>query len=132
MIRIVWTNGCFDVLHRGHFEMLQYAKSFGEYLIVGIDSDEKVKKDKGADRPYNNFEDRKFALKSIKHVDDVVKFDTPEQLELIIKSIAPSTMIVGSDWKGKPIVGSRYAGDVKYFERISGYSTTNILDGIKK
>jgi len=112
--------------------MLQYAKSFGEYLIVGIDSDEKVKKDKGTNRPYNNFEDRKYALKSIKYVDEVVKFDNPRQLELIIKSVSPSVMVVGSDWKGKPVVGSQYAADVKYFERISGYSTTNILDGIKK
>jgi cytidyltransferase-like protein len=60
-MKLVWVNGCFDVLHRGHFEMLKYA-SLGDYLMVGIDSDQKVKKDKGADRPFNNADDRKFAL----------------------------------------------------------------------
>ena len=58
---IVWTNGCFDILHRGHFEMFKYAKSLGDELIVGIDSDDKVRKDKGPNRPFNNVEDRKFA-----------------------------------------------------------------------
>jgi rfaE bifunctional protein nucleotidyltransferase chain/domain len=132
MIKVVWTNGCFDILHRGHFEMLEYAKSLGDYLVVGIDTDQKVKQDKGPARPYNNSEDRKFALKSTKYVDEVVKFSTAAQLEMIIKSVSPSIMVVGSDWKGKPIIGSQHVDKVEYFERIEGYSTTNILDGIKR
>lgn len=124
----VWTNGCFDILHRGHFEMLAYAKSLGNYLVVGIDSDQKVRAAKGANRPYNTVEDRKYALKSIKHVDEVVVFDSASQLETIIRSIAPHTMVIGSDWKGKEIIGERFCDELKFFERIGDYSTTNILE----
>ena len=132
MIKVIWTNGCFDVLHRGHFEMLEYAKSLGDYLVVGIDTDDKVKQDKGPGRPYNNCEDRKFALKSTKYVDEVVKFNSAKQLEMIIKSISPSVIVVGSDWKGKPVIGAQHVTKVEYFDRVDGYSTTNILDGIKR
>ena len=128
MIKTVWTNGCFDILHRGHFEMLAYAKSLGNYLVVGIDSDQKVRAAKGANRPYNTVEDRKYALKSIKHVDEVVVFDSASQLETIIRSIAPHTMVIGSDWKGKEIIGERFCDELKFFERIGDYSTTNILE----
>ena len=128
MIKIVWTNGCFDILHRGHFEMLEYAKSLGDYLIVGIDSDEKVTKDKGPSRPYNTTQDRKYALKSIKHVDEVVIFNSAEQLETIIRSISPHIMVVGSDWKGKTVVGDSHCGELKFFDRVGDYSTTKILE----
>tara|TARA_A100001515_G_scaffold143385_1_gene144360 strand:- start:248 stop:643 length:396 start_codon:yes stop_codon:yes gene_type:complete len=128
MTQVVWTNGCFDVLHRGHVEMLQYAKSLGDYLIVGIDSDDKVAKDKGPKRPYNTYEDRKFLLKALKPVDEVVKFDSPEQLETIIRSVSPHFMVIGSDWKGKPVIGEKFCGELKFFDRIDNYSTTNILE----
>ena len=98
MVR-VWTNGCFDVLHRGHLEMLKYAKSLGDYLIVGIDSDAKVKKDKGEQRPHNCVEDRKFALQCISYVDTVVVFDSTEALSQTIKAINPAIMVIGSDWE---------------------------------
>jgi|TARA_R110000824_G_scaffold379092_1_gene570921 D-beta-D-heptose 7-phosphate kinase/D-beta-D-heptose 1-phosphate adenosyltransferase len=127
----VWTNGCFDVLHRGHFEMLKHAKSLGDYLIVGIDSDQKVKKDKGNDRPYNSTEDRKFALESIKYVDTVVVFDSRTGLEQVIKSISPDIMVIGSDWKDKEVVGKEYTQKLCFFDRIERYSTTKILKGIK-
>ena len=128
MIQVVWTNGCFDVLHRGHVEMLQYAKSLGDYLIVGIDSDDKVAKDKGPKRPYNTYEDRKFLLKALKPVDEVVKFDSPDQLETIIRSVSPHFMVIGSDWEGKPVIGEKFCGELKFFDRIDNYSTTNILE----
>lgn len=108
--------------------MLKYAKSLGDYLIVGIDSDEKVRSDKGADRPFNNVADRKFALKSTKYVDEVVIFNSAQQLETIIRSIAPHFMVVGSDWKGKSVVGGKFCGELKFFERIGDYSTTKILE----
>ena len=127
----VWTNGCFDVLHRGHFEMLKHAKTLGDYLIVGIDSDEKVKKDKGNDRPFNSADDRKFALESIRHVDKVLIFNSRAGLQHLIKLLEPDYMVIGSDWKGKEIVGGEYCTELKFFDRIDGYSTTNILNGIK-
>ena len=70
--KIIWTNGCFDVLHRGHIELFKYAKSLGTKLYVGIDSDEKIKKDKGNSRPINSVKDRKFILESIKYIEKVI------------------------------------------------------------
>jgi D-beta-D-heptose 7-phosphate kinase/D-beta-D-heptose 1-phosphate adenosyltransferase len=111
--------------------MLKHAKSLGDYLIVGIDSDQKVKKDKGNDRPYNSVEDRKFALESIKYVDTVIVFDSTEDLSQIIKSISPDVMVIGSDWKDKTVIGEEYTQKLCFFDRIERYSTTKILEGIK-
>ena len=130
-MRKVWTNGCFDILHRGHLEMFQYAKSLGDYLIVGIDSDEKVKSDKGPERPYNCLDDRKFMLESIKFIDEVVVFNSPEELESLIKLNQPDTMVIGSDWKGKKVVGQQHTKELMFFDRIGSYSTTNILENKK-
>jgi rfaE bifunctional protein nucleotidyltransferase chain/domain len=130
-MKLVWINGCFDILHRGHFEMFKYAKSLGDLLVVGIDADNKVKNDKGPDRPYNCAEDRKFALECVRYINEVMIFHTRQELELMIEGLKPDIMIVGSDWKGKEVVGQKYAKELKFFERVGGYSTTNILDNIK-
>lgn len=127
-MKVVWTNGCFDVLHRGHFEMLQYAKSLGDKLVVGIDTDKKVKIDKGSTRPFNHQEDRKFALECIRYVDEVVLFNSPQELELLIKTYSPDVMVIGSDWKDKPVVGQQHAKKLMFFDRIGNYSTTKILE----
>jgi len=127
----IWTNGCFDILHRGHFEMLKYAKSLGDYLFVGIDSDSKVRGDKGTDRPYNCAADRKFALESIRYVDKVVVFNSKGELESLIKNILPTYMVIGSDWKDKEVIGQDYTQELRFFDRIKDYSTTNVLKGVK-
>ena len=123
----VWVNGCFDILHRGHYELFNYAKSLGDFLTVGIDSDDKIAKDKGPDRPYNKLQDRVYALKSLKAVDKVITFNTREELENNIQEYSPDILVVGSDWKNKEVVGWRYVKKIVYFNRIEGYSTTNIL-----
>jgi D-beta-D-heptose 7-phosphate kinase/D-beta-D-heptose 1-phosphate adenosyltransferase len=124
----VWTNGCFDILHRGHIELFKYAKSLGTELIVGIDSDVKIKKEKGNSRPINKVYDRKFLLESIKYIDKVYIFNSKEELENKIEEILPNIMVIGSDWKNKNIVGAQYTDKLVFFDRIEGYSTTNILE----
>ena len=126
-MKVVWTNGCFDVLHRGHIEMLKFARSLGDKLIVGLDTDEKVKLSKGENRPFNNLEDREMMVRSIRYVDDTVSFDSQNELENLIKTIKPDILVVGSDWEGKYVVGSQYAKELKFFDRIGEYSTTRIL-----
>ena len=128
----IWVNGCFDILHRGHFELFNFAKSLGDILVVGIDSDEKIAKDKGSNRPYNNLEDRVYALESLKAIDKVIVFDNREHLEWLVKITKPDIMVVGSDWKGKEIVGGNYAQEIIYFNRIGNYSTTDILSNERK
>ena len=85
----IFTNGCFDILHVGHLQLFEYAKSFG-YLYVGVDSDDKVKKDKGEDRPYNKLSDRIKMLQSLRFVDEVRSFDSSQGLRDLIKEINPS------------------------------------------
>ena len=126
---IIWTNGCYDILHRGHLELFKYAKSLGDKLIVGIDSDIKVRDSKGDGRPVNNQEDRKFFLESLIYVDEVVIFNTAEELEGRVEAIRPKFIVIGSDYKDKIVVGKQHAKEgVKVFERIGEYSTTNILN----
>ena len=128
----VWTNGCFDVLHRGHVELFKHAKSLGDKLIVGVDSDEKVKKDKGKDRPINNLEDRTEMLLSIKYIDEVWCFNSTEELRDVIKINKPDIMVIGSDWKDKGVIGQEYTKELRFFDRVGDYSTTNILERDEK
>ena len=126
---IIWSNGCYDILHRGHLELLKYARSLGDKLVVGIDSDKKVRKSKGEGRPVNNQDDRKFFLESLIYVDEVVIFNTAEELEGRIESMRPKFIVIGNDYKDRKVVGGEHArSGVKFFERIGEYSTTNILN----
>tara|TARA_R110000824_G_scaffold3833_8_gene18312 strand:- start:8746 stop:9150 length:405 start_codon:yes stop_codon:yes gene_type:complete len=124
----VFTNGCFDILHRGHIELFKYAKSLGSVLVVGIDTDEKVREEKGPQRPFNSLLDRICVLESIRYVDKVEVFGSKRELQGLVKTLAPDILVKGSDWKGKEIVGAESAKEVRYFERIKGYSTTKILE----
>lgn len=128
-MKLIFVNGCFDILHRGHIELFKYAKSLGTKLIVAIDSDQRVNQMKGKDRPFNHQEDRKFVLESICYIDEVVIFNDEEELENLTYTYKPDIMVVGSDWNGKKVVGSQHAKQIKFFERIENYSTTKILQG---
>lgn len=124
----IWINGCFDVLHRGHIELFKFAKSQGDYLLVAIDSDNRVKTNKGPERPINNQIDRKFFLESIRYIDEVVVFDNDEELINKVKNYQPDHMIIGSDWQGKRVIGAEHTKNLLFFDRIGDYSTTKILE----
>jgi rfaE bifunctional protein nucleotidyltransferase chain/domain len=123
----IWVNGCFDILHRGHIELLKFAKSQGDTLTIGIDTDERVKKSKGPSRPFNNTEDRKCFLEAIRYVDKVVTYGSNEELEKHLVDNNIDVMIIGSDWKGKTVVGEKLVKKLVFFDRIGIYSTTRIL-----
>ena len=126
--RIGFVNGCFDVLHVGHIRLLNFARSKCDKLIVGIDSDERVKELKGDSRPYNPQDIRLEMLMSLKTVSDVKIFDTEIMLEKLINQLKPDIMVVGSDYRDKRVIGSEYAKKLFYFERISGYSSSKIFE----
>jgi len=129
-MKTIFVNGCFDVIHPGHIQLFEYAKSFGDYLIVAIDSDKKVGEMKGYDRPIFCQEDRAKTLEAIRYIDIVYIFDSKKELEGLIKTINPDIMIVGSDWKGKEVVGKQYAKEVRFFDRVGEYSTTRTIQGL--
>lgn len=129
-MKTIFVNGTFDVLHRGHLELLNYAKSLGDYLVVGIDTDDRVKEKKGPTRPVNSDQERSFMLMNLKSVDEVRFFSTDKELENLVKSVKPDIMIVGSDWKDKSVIGSYYSTELKFFDRIDDYSSTNIIQSI--
>jgi len=127
---VVFISGCFDILHRGHFELIEFASLCNPKtkIIIALDTDEKVKKDKGINRPFNTLEDRMYALSLIKFIDQIKSFNSEEELIQMLKIIQPDVRIVGSDWEGKKIVGEEYCKEIVYFDRIPGYSTTRILE----
>lgn len=126
-MRKIFVNGTFDVLHLGHITLLNFAKSLGDYLVVGIDSDERVKRLKGDNRPINNVYERKIMLENIKAVDEVVIFDTDEELIELVKSC--EKMVKGGDYSSLPIIGKEYT-TVILFERVHGYSSTEKIQDI--
>ncbi len=128
--RVVFTNGCFDILHVGHVKYLQIAKSFGDILIVGLNSDASVSRLKGPTRPINKAEDRAYLLAALEAVDFVVPFeeDTPYEL---IKMIKPDVLVKGGDYKGKEVVGTEFAGELKLVDFVDGKSTTNTIQKIQ-
>lgn len=129
--RVVFTNGCFDILHLGHIKSLEQAKSFGDVLVVGVNSDASVRRLKGEDRPINTEYDRAYLLAALEAVDYVVIFDEDTPYELV-KRVLPDVLVKGSDYRGKEIVGSDLAGEVRLVEIITGKSTTRVINGIKE
>ena len=133
-MKVAFTNGCFDILHLGHLEILTKSKEFGDRLIVAVNSDESVRKLKGKERPINDFQTRSNMLASFSFVDYVVEFsdDTPKKLIQIIK---PDFLIKGGDYKKKDIVGndivSSYGGETIIIPLIDGLSSTNTINKLK-
>jgi rfaE bifunctional protein nucleotidyltransferase chain/domain len=127
----VFINGTFDILHPGHIKLLTFAKTFGDILLVALDSDERVKQLKGESRPINNLETRKTIMLSLKPVDGVISFSTDEELINTIRNYQPDIMIVGSDYKNKKVIGSEYAKKLIFFNRIEEYSSTKVIEKIQ-
>ena len=123
----IWTSGCFDILHVGHIELFRYAKSLGDELVVGVDSDEKIRLDKGKKRPINDLQYRMTMLQSIKYIDKVIPFDNTKELRDTVKWYRPNIIVMGSDWKNKEVIGEDYAEKLIFFERVGNYSTTNMI-----
>ena len=129
-MRIVWTNGCFDIMHPGHIELFKACKTLGDRLIVGVDTDAKVSSDKGPKRPVNPLAYRIAMLESIKYIDEVHAFGTRRELEELIQFYNPEVLVVGGDWRRGDVVGREFAKDTRFFNRIGGYSTTKFIDKI--
>lgn len=133
--KIVFTNGCFDILHVGHATYLQEARGLGDLLFVGLNSDLSVKKLKGPQRPVNGERDRKFLLESLRWVDFVEIFSEETPLQLI-QYVRPDFLVKGGDWPISSIVGApfvqSYGGQVKNLGFVEGKSTSQIIDLIKK
>ena len=129
--KIVFTNGCFDILHPGHIKILKEAKNKGDVLIVGLNSDSSVRRIKGKKRPILDEKARLTVLEAIEFVDYIVVFkeDTPYNL---IKEIRPHYLVKGSDWRKKEVVGKDLVDEVFLVNLVNGYSTTKIIEKIKK
>jgi len=127
----VIVNGTFDILHLGHIRLLEYARSFPQsYVYVLIDSDRRVKELKGSGRPVHNEYERSSFLFALKAVDRVDVFDTDEELRNYIKTYEPDVMVKGSDYRNKTIIGSEYCKEIKFYDRLERYSTTNKIQDI--
>lgn len=126
--RCIWSNGCYDILHIGHFRLLdrcrRMAEETGCSFFVGIDSDKRVRELKGESRPINCEDIRAEALLSVRGVDRVFVYDTAEELQKLLRTLSPNAIVIGNDYKEKPVVGSEYAKTVEFFPKVEGYSTT--------
>ena len=133
--KIVFTNGCFDILHAGHVRYLTKAKSFGDILIVGLNTDNSVKKLKGENRPVNNELDRAEVLLALKSVDEVVFFGE-QTAENLISEIKPDIYVKGGDYTLETLPEAKivqsYGGEVKFVQLVAGRSTTNIIKKISE
>lgn len=134
--RIVFTNGCFDILHRGHVEYLQEAASLGDRLVIGVNSDESVRRQgKGPDRPLNDERSRAKVLAALRLVDAVVIFEEDTPLALI-QAVAPDVLVKGGDWSEGAIVGAdvvrQHGGEVRSLKLVDGFSTTALVEKIRR
>lgn len=132
--KIVFTNGCFDIIHPGHVDLLARAKALGDVLVLGLNSDDSVRRqEKGAERPVNTFSARAFVLAHLASVDYVVEFDEDTPLELV-KAVRPDVLVKGGDWPPEAIVGGDLVlangGEVRSLPLLDGFSTTFVVKKI--
>ena len=125
----IFVNGTFDILHPGHVQLLNYARSLGDNLVVAIDSDRRVRELKGSNRPINSEDERKFMLENLRSVDSVWIFDSDQELEDICRLYNP-VMVKGSDYRGRAIIGQQYCKEIIFYDRIEPYSTTRAIQDI--
>ena len=125
---VVFTNGCFDILHRGHIELLRFCKECGDIVVVGLNDDKSVKILKGESRPFNSESDRKLILESLRYVDKVILFDDETPYRLIQK-IKPDIIVKGGDYTAEQVIGNDLA-EVRIFKYIEGYSSTRTIKDI--
>ena len=123
----VWINGCFDVLHYGHFKLIDYAKSLGD-LMIGIDSDKRIAEMKGDGRPFHTEGQRVFNLMQIRDVDKIVVFDSDDSLRNHLQTYKPDIFVIGDEYMYKPIIGGEHAKEIKFFGKLEGFSTTKLLE----
>ena len=128
-MKTIFVNGTFDILHPGHVQLLNYARSLGDSLIVAIDSNHRVQELKGTSRPINSEDDRKFMLESLRSVDTVWIFNSDQELEDICRLYNP-IMVKGSDYRGRTIIGQQYCKEIVFYDRIEPYSTTRAIQDI--
>lgn len=124
----VFVNGTFDILHTGHLALLNFAKSLGDTLTVGIDSDARVRMLKGNNRPVFTATERQNLLQNLKAVNEVFIFDTDEQLINLVKQ--SDIMVKGSDYRGKIVIGEKYSKQIIFFEKLNEYSTSSTIQNI--
>ena len=128
-MKTIFVNGTFDILHPGHVQLLNYARSLGDSLLVAIDGDQRVQELKGSGRPINSEDDRKLMLESLRSVDSVWIFNSDQELEDICRLYNP-VMVKGSDYKGRHIIGHQYCKEIVFYDRIEPYSTTRSIQDI--
>jgi cytidyltransferase-like protein len=131
-MKTVWTNGTFDVLHMGHIKLFREARKLAGpkgIVVVGTDSDERIRTLKGPTRPINDLFDRVDFLRSIKYIDDIVAFSSEDALIANIKRYSPDIILIGDDYIGKRVVGGEFAKQIIYFPRYGGLSSSRIING---
>ncbi len=126
----IWVNGTFDILHIGHIRLILHAASLG-VLRVGVDTDERVRLKKGLERPFNKLDDRMEFLSAISGVNSVISFGSDDELEKRIKEWNTDIIVIGDDYTYNTIIGAEYVPKIEFFEKIHGFSTTNILKSKK-
>jgi len=130
--KVTWLNGCFDVLHAGHIQLFKKAWEQGHDVVVGVDSDERIREAKGFCRPVNTLANRLLFLQAIKYIRTVIPFGTDEELEATIKHFSPEVFVIGEEYRNKRIIGKEWAKRIMFVPRFDNLSSSEIINGAHK